>query len=147
MFAACLFCFLILFASFFLLNLTLAVIWEEFEKSSKKFELANSQSEAKKKENNEANSKYPTVAPGLGGFFMFKFVTHPKFTIVVVFLIVTNTIILSLDHHPMDDHFAQNVEYFNVTLSVAFTMEMICKILGLGIRLYARYAPNTYHAN
>ena len=135
-----LFCFLIVFASFFLLNLTLAVIWEEFDKSSKKFEKAKAKTTRRKSRGRRVsvNDMCKTSSPGLGGNSMFRLVTHGNFTATVIVLIVLNTIILALDHHQMDEQFEANLEYTNFCLTLAFTIEMVLKLLGLGLKLYVR---------
>lgn len=45
-------------------------------------------------------------------------------------LIVLNTLVLAMDHHPMDDEFAVYLEGFNFAFSVCFMVEMALKVNG-----------------
>jgi len=50
--------------------------------------------------------------------------------------IIANTLILALDHHPMDPDLESNLEKLNLVLTGIFTFEMIFKMIGLGCRNY-----------
>lgn len=50
---------------------------------------------------------------------------HQNFITV---LIVLNTLVLAMDHHPMDDEFALYLEGFNFAFSVFFMVEMALKV-------------------
>ena len=47
-----------------------------------------------------------------------------------------NTVVLSLDHHPMDAQFSDHLEIVNFALTMVFVVEMILKLFGLGITEY-----------
>lgn len=46
----------------------------------------------------------------------------------ITLLIVLNTVVLAMDHHPMDDDFATYLEIFNFAFSVCFMLEMVLKV-------------------
>lgn len=48
----------------------------------------------------------------------------------ITVLIVLNTLVLAMDHHPMDDEFALYLEGFNFAFSVCFMVEMTLKVNG-----------------
>jgi hypothetical protein len=62
------------------------------------------------------------------------FVCMPdRFSSIVMFAIVTNTVVLSMDHYPMDAAFGAGVELVNFCMSVLFAAEMTCRLLCFGV--------------
>ncbi|CAN0047178.1 unnamed protein product, partial [Laminaria digitata] len=45
----------------------------------------------------------------------------------ITLLIVLNTVVLAMDHHPMDDEFSLYLEVFNFAFSLCFMLEMALK--------------------
>lgn len=46
-----------------------------------------------------------------------------------------NTVVLAMDHHPMDDEFSLYLEVFNFAFSLCFMLEMALKASGYAIYL------------
>jgi len=78
------------------------------------------------------------------GFFML--VSHPYFHLTIMLLILLNTVVLAVDHYPMDENLARDLEVVNFSLTLAFAVEMILKLVGLGPWLYAQDAFNLFDA-
>ena len=68
-----------------------------------------------------------------------RFVSSAWFNNVVIFVIVLNTIVLAMDHHPIDPMLERVLEICNFVFTIFFAFEMIFKILGLGLREYVKY--------
>jgi len=66
-----------------------------------------------------------------------KLVTHPSFDHVIVVCICINALILSLEHHDMGQFLQDFLDYSNVVFTIIFTIEMGCKLAGLGIWGYS----------
>lgn len=123
----------IVFGSFFMLNLTLAVIWENFSEASE------AEAEEQNKTDDRVRSARPTVRhlrmEAYNGSkirrALSKFVHHWIFTVVQALLILMNTIVLSLDKYPIDDNLDSILELMNFILILAFTMESLVKITAL----------------
>ncbi|CAN0277135.1 unnamed protein product [Pylaiella littoralis] len=67
-----------------------------------------------------------------------RLVDHAKFQNSITLLIVLNTLVLALDHHPMDEEFSTYLEVFNFAFSLCFMLEMALKVAALGLREYAK---------
>ncbi len=50
----------------------------------------------------------------------------------ITLLIVLNTLVLAMDHHPMDEEFSTYLEVFNFAFSLCFMLEMVLKVRGIG---------------
>lgn len=46
----------------------------------------------------------------------------------ITLLIVLNTLVLAMDHHPMDEEFSTYLEVFNFAFSLCFMLEMALKV-------------------
>ncbi|CAM9453078.1 unnamed protein product, partial [Discosporangium mesarthrocarpum] len=73
-------------------------------------------------------------------------VDHSRFQNLITILIIFNTVVLSLDHHPMDDGFGSYLETFNFAFSLCFMLEMALKLIALGAREYAQDNFNLFDA-
>lgn len=71
-------------------------------------------------------------------------VNHPKFSFFITMCIVLNTVALSLDHHPMDPDFDDDLEIANFVFTLVFVIEMLLKLPGLGVRLYMQDSFNVF---
>lgn len=58
------------------------------------------------------------------------------FSVVILSCIFINTITLSLDKYPIDFDYYNNLEKINNVCTLIFLVEMIIKLLGLGMRSY-----------
>jgi len=70
----------------------------------------------------------------------------PELNFTVMVLIVVNTAVLGWDHYPMEAATAEALEVINFVLTILFAIEMMVKILGLGIRRYGRDPFNAFDA-
>ena len=71
-------------------------------------------------------------------------VYSPIFQTVIAVTIIANTVCLSLVHYPMTSTFSDVLETANLTFLVAFTLEAVLKIAGLGLRTYLRDRFNVF---
>ena len=142
---AVVFILLLVFGSFLLLNLTLAVLEdalsaqkemeEEREEEEQAKELELSQELADNEEKTEAEKEkdvYPKEPSQGCRIPFFNLVTHPAFDLVIIMLIILNTVVLAADHHPMEESAESSLEIINFILTVLFSLEMIVKLIGLG---------------
>lgn len=157
--AVCYFVSFIIIGSYFMLNLTLAVIWENFSDASfieaEERKIAVEAAEKKKLKdeaiNRAARLGTPTVQLTRSQFsrvssFFSCVVHHWAFNAFRTGLILLNTIILSLDKYPIDEKLDETVEMINLGLTQAFLVEVALKILGLGWNTWARDRYNRFDA-
>lgn len=149
--AVCYFVSFIIIGSFFMLNLTLAVIWENFSDASfieaEERKLVVEAEEKKRLKEaaisfaNRTNSASatPTAQSRLATArsFLASVVHHWLFGTFRTGLILLNTVILSLDKYPIDDNLDQVVELINFGLTQAFFIEVVLKMIGLGLKTWA----------
>lgn len=139
--AALFFVVLIIFASFFVMNLLLAVITDEFNIEDD----GGGQSVEEKKELALlAERARLSIKPRLP--WLFKIVSNPYFSHFIMLVILGNTTVLALDHYPMPPKLDSDLEMINFGLSCIFIAEMALKLLGLGLRQYARDRFNVFDA-
>lgn len=139
--AALFFIVLIIFASFFVMNLLLAVITDEFNIEDD----SDGPSAAEKKELALlAERARLSIKPRLP--WLFKIVSNPYFSYFIMLVILGNTTVLALDHYPMPSQLDSDLEIINFGLSCVFIAEMVLKVLGLGLRQYARDRFNVFDA-
>lgn len=58
--------------------------------------------------------------------------------------IISNTIVLSLDRYPMDETQQYILDYLNLVFTLLFTIEMLIKLIGYGIKTYFNDAFNLF---
>jgi len=134
---------LILFGSFLVLNLLLAILEDNFT-SSKDEEMERTLDISKRSDvSNDGSGKFKFVINGgtTTNIYeehgvLYRFVTHRLFTNFVTCLIILNTVILSLDVYPTNDKLEFWTELLNFILTLMFAIEMGLKIVALGIRDY-----------
>ena len=63
-------------------------------------------------------------------------VKHRYFDRLLLSLIIINTIILASDYHDMPQLHTDINEYINTVLTILFTVEMVLKLIGLGVYHY-----------
>ena len=68
------------------------------------------------------------------------------FTIVINGLIIANTIVLAMDKYPIEVKITTRLETCNEFFTFCFVVEMIIKMLGLGMKNYARDRFNIFDA-
>ena len=57
-------------------------------------------------------------------------------------VIVINTVLLALDHDPMEESFESVLEKMNLVLTFVFIIEMIIKLIGMGCPAYFKDRAN-----
>ena len=67
-----------------------------------------------------------------------------SFGFLITVFIVVNTIVLSLDFHPMDGETYANLATMNSILTWIFIAEMVMKLIGLGFKSYASDSFNIF---
>ncbi len=67
---------------------------------------------------------------------MYRFVNHPLFNFIVLLAILGNTVVLALDRHPIPWEEYQALENANLALYCFFLVEMVLKLIGLGLKGY-----------
>ena len=71
-------------------------------------------------------------------------VTHAYFDRLLLGLIILNTVVLALDRYPADHGLAYVLDVVNFVLTACFTVEVVLKSLGLGVRQYLRDSFNLF---
>lgn len=61
---------------------------------------------------------------------------HKVFLWFITVCILLNTVFLATDRYPIDEESVKTIEYANLTFYCIFVIEMILKLIGLGIRGY-----------
>jgi hypothetical protein len=139
-FTAIFFAVLIVFGSFFFLNLFLAVLGDALENQDE--EEAEEQERVRRvsvESNMDDDSSSPTnglVEVKQSKSTVARIVENKWFGRIIVFLIGVNTVVLSLDHYPTNEVFDKRLEVVNFLLLLAFTVEMVLKLAGLGLKEY-----------
>eukprot|EP00752_Nemacystus_decipiens_P001936 g1865.t1 len=72
--------------------------------------------------------------------------SNKKFQRSVTVLIILNTLVLALDHHPMDQEFSTALEACNLAFTLCFALEMAIKLVAMGPREYAEDRSNIFDA-
>ncbi|KAL4110193.1 hypothetical protein PRIC1_001886 [Phytophthora ramorum] len=129
----------IIFDSIIVMNLTLAVIADEFN-----IDEGTTHSTTEEKKMIKATEESSCVKPRVS--WLYQLASHPLFSAFIMVVILANTVVLSSDHYPMSSATELNLEIINFALSCVFVAEMVIKILGLGFKLYARDRFNLFDA-
>jgi voltage-dependent calcium channel L type alpha-1D len=72
------------------------------------------------------------------------FVESQAFVMFIMYLIIANTICLAVDHYPANPEFTNIVDAINFLFSLVFTIEMILKLLALGLLEYLQDTANIF---
>ncbi|KAJ0407416.1 hypothetical protein ATCC90586_003826 [Pythium insidiosum] len=111
----------VFFSSYFMLNLALAVIWENFSDQSfieaEEERAQNAVAAAARKlamEARDARRSKPSGSRIVG-----RLINHWFFNLIRTIMILLNTIILSLDQYPVDEQLSRIVDAANFALTVA----------------------------
>lgn len=77
---------------------------------------------------------------------LFLVVSHPIFSAFIFLSIIINTITLMFDRYPepSNDTFTETLEIMNYVFMVIFTLEVVLKIIGLGIKEYCKDGFNLF---
>jgi len=131
---ACFAVVLIVFASYFVMNLTIAVISEEF-----KVDRSGRQKNRRKSSLFMWGSRkllFTPVKNAEAPSFMRRVVTHKLFSEISLAVVFANTVVLSLDHYPMTHSMSANLELAHFVFLSLFVVEMLLKLGGLGWKNY-----------
>ncbi|KAJ9468458.1 Sodium channel protein 60E [Diplonema papillatum] len=71
-------------------------------------------------------------------WFCWRLVAHKVFTLVIIFFIVVNTLLLSAEHHDQPAALSSVLEIANYVLTAIFAVEMLLKLLASGFRGYVK---------
>merc|ERR1719230_2551741 len=77
---------------------------------------------------------------------LYRVVVGAWFNRLIFAAIMVNTLVLAMDHHPIDKTFDMSLNIVNLTLTVVFFLEMVIKILALGAREYVKDSYNNFDA-
>lgn len=88
----------------------------------------------------ESNPKWPFI-PGVSPILM-SLVISPVFDWFILFLVAVNAAIMAMDHYPEPDWLEDFMYVTEVFFCVVYTIEAICKIVGLGFMPYWRSGFN-----
>jgi hypothetical protein len=78
--------------------------------------------------------------------FSYEIVAHPMFNLIIVLLIAGNVVVLAMDRVGLTEEQRHFMHIANIGFTIAFTLEMTIKLLGLGIKEYGRDFYNWFDA-
>jgi hypothetical protein len=136
---------LILFGSFFVLNLILAILEENFNTAHT--EIKGQKNHGMSYYFNEYVLRhFPLELPRYEWRDnLRKIVKTKSFDLVITALVIINTIILAMDHYPLiHPLYGQITDLINFLLMLCFTLEMILKVSGLGFSEYFQSVFNRF---
>ena len=141
---------MIVFGSFFAVNLALAVLYMYFV-TGKEDDEDEEAEEAKSPgdmvdTDGDGVPDSPMVPPPENPFLLacYKVALAPWFEHLTMALIILNTIVMMCEYHLMPADLEKAFCYINYVLTIYFFLEMMVKILGLGIREYCRDNMNIF---
>ena len=79
-------------------------------------------------------------------FACYRICTHWTFTVIITFFIIANTVVLALEKFPEEEQKTMIANILNDVFTVAFLIEMVIKLLGLGFKEYSRDSFNLFDA-
>lgn len=138
----------VVIGSYFVLNLALAVIWENFSETS----LMEAQGKSAKTTQGVRLIEAPIAKLANSQprktirKFVLAIVQHWAFNFSGTLLVLINTVILSLDKYPVNTELVKVVDIINFSLTIAYFIEMLLKVVGLGQRVWARDRYNLFDA-
>eukprot|EP01064_Diplonema_japonicum_P029541 TRINITY_DN4809_c0_g1_i1.p1 TRINITY_DN4809_c0_g1~~TRINITY_DN4809_c0_g1_i1.p1 ORF type:complete len:1504 (+),score=269.06 TRINITY_DN4809_c0_g1_i1:171-4682(+) len=132
---------LIIFGSFFILNLALAVISEKFhwtKDMQSTIEITEAlqriiDEEDKERKVAERPSRWQCMRQAIA-----RVAVHTVFQWIIVIFIFVNTVLLAVEHEGQPKELTLFLNYANLVLTGVFTGEMIVKLVAMGARQYTR---------
>jgi len=98
--------------------------------------------------NNNNNNNKPKLGPiGQLQSLFHDLVSSVKFELTITLCIVVNTVTLALNTYPENESRVVVVEHINLVLTYIFLLEMLFKLVGLGVREYVRDSFNLFDAS
>ena len=157
---------LVVFGSFFVLNLAMAVIMEEYDNASaekaaqdeqdEKDQAAKDEKEKLERENSgvavdvkesEADDEPKQKTYWLDAApvrVMHRLVNWPWFGHFITLMIILNTLTLGIEFYHMPQILKDILKVFNYIFFTVFLLEMIFKLIGLGVREYVSDSFNCF---
>ena len=75
----------------------------------------------------------------------YKIIMNPYFDSIIIFVIILNTLSLALDKYPQfPDIVLESISGLNFIFTIIFTAEAILKMVGLGLREFAKEKFNQF---
>lgn len=139
---------LVFFASLYLLNLFLAVIWHTYTMRAEEKVHAKTKAQAVegKEEGGEGEEARSGVAPTTGGddpsrlsrwnCLCVRLNEAPCFTVSTTGLILINVGLMNLDRYPIEEEEETMLERANIVITLLFALEMAIKLIALGCSGY-----------
>ncbi|CAG9459996.1 unnamed protein product [Pedinophyceae sp. YPF-701] len=150
------FVFMILFGSFFMVNLALAVLYMYFTKESDDVPAEEEDEGEKEPEPEQADEPPDAMIAEVGArgppwwaatrVFCLKVSYWKYFDVTTNALIILNTLVMAAEHYRMPDWQAEGSDYVNYILTGYFFLEMSIKLTGLGVKRYFRVKMNAFDA-
>ena len=144
---------MIIFCSFFTVNLTLAVLYVHFVTNREDIPVDEVQKKPQRNVKSiirsesvfagEAPSELLAMPNRLRGFF-FDLQDSNWFNYLTVSFIILNTVIMALEIHPQDEEWEKLQNNFNLFFTVYFLLEMVIKLIGLGFAGYVDDRMNVF---
>jgi len=140
---------MIIFGSFFAVNLALAVLYVYFtgetESSAEEAEELTNKEQAAQQAKKEASAdEVPVTSSYKVVQLCHKIAMMPSFEMTTMGLIVLNTVVMASDHNTMPAGLRQANEGINFGLNAYFVLEMVIKVTGFGMREYVKDQMNIF---
>ena len=146
---------MIIFCSFFTVNLTLAVLYVHFVTNREDIPVNEAKPQKPPRHvksiirsesvfgaaDAEVDESY---APNKFRQFFFKLQGKKWFNSLTIAFIILNTIIMACEYHPEDEDWANISNYLNIAFTAYFLIEMIIKVIGLGFGGYVDDRMNIF---
>ncbi|GMH79423.1 hypothetical protein TL16_g08140 [Triparma laevis f. inornata] len=133
---------LIVFGSFFVLNLLLAVLEENYSAGKDDQEAEQHEHD---EDDEEELEEVDSGEHGKGYFEPFRTIAdNPRFQTFITSMIVVNTVVLACESYPMAPAADSNLEIINFVLTLLFAIEMFVKVGGYGWKRYLMDTMNCF---
>ncbi|KAK3250718.1 Caveolin-2 [Cymbomonas tetramitiformis] len=137
---------MIIFGSFFAVNLALAVLYVKFTEETDLGEEKAEEEAANedKEENKEAEQLAAVTHPNALVQLCYNIQRQQWFDLLTMGLIIFNTLTMCIEYYRMPEAMEDALMYINFVLSAYFGVEMIIKIIGLGPKGYCADRMNVF---
>ena len=143
---------MIIFCSFFTVNLTLAVLYVHFVTNREDIPVDEQQPKPRnvksiiRSESVFGAAKEATkgIKPNAFRQWFYNLQDASWFNNLTISFIILNTVIMAAEFHPLDEDWDEISNYFNLGFTAYFFLEMIVKLIGLGFRGYIDDRMNVF---
>ena len=139
---------LILIGSFFIVNLAAAIMFASYERAASGYEKVIQVREAlegKEEAVGVGGQLDEKSMPGWRKWFL-AIIVSEVFQSTIIFFILLNTITLAMEHDRMSPGYKDGLGVCNILFNVIFAVELVMKLLALGVSLYFKSFGNTFDA-